>query len=343
MKKLSILFVSILLCLCSYSLVKGQENKPFMTREFPASSIKEAVSTTSGGSITVIGDAGSNAKVEVFVSKNNWSSEKIKEVLDENYTIEIKVESGTLHAVAKPKKTISNWNTQGLSISFKISVPKQANSNLQTSGGSINISNMSGSQNFKTSGGSLNIENVSGNTIGATSGGSINVKDSKDNIDLKTSGGSITAKDCSGKISLKTSGGSINLGNLSGNINASTSGGSVTVNDVTGTLITSTSGGSMKLNGISGNVEARTSGGSMDVKIKSAGDYVKLNNSGNINLSLPVGKGYNLKVRSSNKIDVSGLKDFSGKVEERNIDGTVGKGGAEVNVQSSQRVRLSFE
>lgn len=361
MKKLSVLFVSILLCLCSYSVVKGQGNTPFMTREFTVSSIKEVVSTTSGGSITVAGDAGSNAKVEVFISRDNWSKEKIKQVLDENYTIEIKVESGMLYAVAKQKKNISNWNTQGLSISFKISVPKQVNNNLQTSGGSIKISNLSGTQNFKTSGGSLTIENVSGNTIGATSGGSINVTGSKDNIDLKTSGGSITAKDCSGKIILKTSGGSLNLSKLNGNINASTSGGSVkldditgnisastsggsvTVNDVTGTLITSTSGGSMRLSGISGNVEAKTSGGSMDVKIKSTSDYVKLSNSGNINLSLPAGKGYNLKVKSNNKIDLLGLKDFSGKVEERNIDGTVGKGGAEINVQSSQRVRLSFE
>jgi len=89
-------------------------------------------------------------------------------------------------------------------------------------------------------------------------------------------------------------------------------------------------------------VDAHTSGGSMNVNIKSANDYVKLSNSGSINLSLPAGKGYHLNVRA-NKIETSGLKDFRGNMENKNIEGTVGKGGAEINVKSSQRVRLSFE
>ena len=342
MKKIFILLASVILCANSCSVTKGQGKVPLMTRDFPASSIKEVEAITSGGSLTLSGDADSKAMVEVYISHSNWSDEKIKQVLDENYTIDIKVENGKLYAVAKQKKTISNWNSQGLSISFKISVPKQINSNLQTSGGSIHISNISGSQNFKTSGGSLMVENVSGNTVGSTSGGSITVKGSTDNIDLTTSGGSITAKDCNGKINLITSGGSLNLNNLGGNIKATTSGGSVIANNINGTLITGTSGGSMKLNGISGNVDAQTSGGNIDVKMKSASDFVKLSNSGNITLSLPAGKGYNLKVKS-NKIETSGLKDFRGNTDTKSMEGTIGNGGAEINVNSSQRVRIVFE
>jgi len=342
MKKVFILFVSTLLAVSSCAVTKEQEKTPFMTRSFTASSIKEVEASTSGGSLTLTGDAGSKAIVEVYVSRNGWSDEKIKQVLNENYTIDIKVESGKLYVVAEQKKNNFNGNSQGLSISFKITAPKQVNSNLQTSGGSIHIGYLSGSQNFKTSGGSLSIENVSGNTIGATSGGSITVTGSKDNIDLKTSGGSITAKNCSGKINLKTSGGSLRLSNLKGDIDASTSGGSVTVSDIKGTLKTGTSGGSMNLDGISGNVDAHTSGGSMNVKIESVGDYVKLSNSGSLNLSLPSRKGYNLNVRA-NKIETTGLKDFHGNMESTNIEGTIGNGGAEINVKSSQKVCISFE
>ena len=341
MKKLIVLFLGILLCANSCSVTKGQGQgkTPFMTREFQASSIREVEVSTTGGSLNLAGDAGSKAVVEVYVSRDNWSNEKIKQFINEYYTLDIKVENGKLYAVAKQKKNTS----QGLSISFKVSVPKQVNSNLHTSGGSIRISNLSGSQNFKTSGGSLAIENASGKITGATSGGSINVTGSKDNIDLKTSGGSITAKDCGGNINLGTSGGSINLGNLTGNIHAATSGGSITASNINGTLITSTSGGSVKLDGISGNVDARTSGGNMDVKIKSTSAYVKLSNSGNLSLTLPAGKGYNLNVKASNKIETSGLKDFRGRLENNRLEGTVGVGGAEINVKSSQRVWLSFE
>jgi len=343
MKKQFVLFISILLCSSLLSVAKGQGKTPVMTRKFTAASIKEVESSTSGGSLTLIGDAGSEAVVELYVSGKNWSNEKIKKELDENYIIDIKVERGKLYATAKLKNRFTGWISPGLSISFKISVPKQVNSKLQTSGGSIQISNLSGSQNFTTSGGSLSIENVSGNISGATSGGSITIVGSKDNIELRTSGGSITAKDCSGKIELKTSGGSLNLSNLRGNIKASTSGGSVSANEIDGTLITGTSGGSVRINGFSGDIDAHTSGGSMDVKILSVSNYVKLSNSGKINLYLPAGKGYNMKVKGSNKISTSGLKDFRGNMDTRTLDGTIGKGGPEINVKSSQQINLLFE
>ena len=351
MKKQLVLFVSILLCVSSCATAKNSESKenngnngntPYLTREFPASSIKEVEATTSGGSLMLTGDAVSKAVVEVYVSRDNWSNEKIKQVLDDNYTLDIKVVDGKLYAVAKQKKNINNWDSKGLSISFKISVPKQVNSNMQTSGGGIQISNLSGSQDFKTSGGSLMVDNVSGSITGATSGGGISVTNSKDNIDLKTSGGSIIANGCSGTINLATSGGGISLNNLTGKIDAVTSGGSIMANNISGTLTTATSGGSVSLEAISGNLEAKTSGGNMIVKIKSANEYVRLSNSGNLNLVLPAGKNYNLSVKA-NKIDVSGLQNFSGSQDNSRLEGTIGSGGTEVTVKSSQWVWLSFE
>ncbi len=342
MKKVFALFISVLLGANLFTTrANDQEKDPYLTRSFPASSVKSIEATTSGGSLTVSGDATSEAIVEVYVSRSGWSDDKIKQALDQYYTIDIKVENGKLYAIAKQKSSITSIGS-GLSISFKIIAPRQVDSNLQTSGGSIRINDISGSQDFKTSGGSLSVENASGNIVGKTSGGSITVTNSKDNIDLKTSGGSITAKDCSGKIDLKTSGGSLKMNNLSGNIDAATSGGSVTASDIKGTLKPGTSGGSVKLDGISGNVDAHTSGGSMNVEMTSVSEYVKLSNSGSLNLTLPSGKGYNLKVKA-NKIETSGLKDFRGNMESRNMEGTVGSGGPEIEIKTSQRASLSFK
>jgi len=347
MKKLFVLFVSALLsangCIVN---AQSQERTPFLTRTFPASSIKEVECATAGGSITLTGDAGSQAKVEVYVSHNEWSADKIKKALEANYDLNIKVESGKLYVEAKPKNYyMSNWNQNGLNISFNISVPKQVNSSLQTTGGSIHISDLSGSQNFSTSGGSLTVENISGNMVGRTSGGSITVTGSNGNIDLSTSGGSVTANDCRGKIDLKTSGGSLTMNNLNGTVNASTSGGSITANNISGTFKTGTSGGSVRLGNISGNLEASTAGGSMDVTMKSTSDYVKLSNIGNINLTLPAaGKGYNLNVKG-NKVEniFTTPKNFIGQSDDSSIEGTIDGGGTAVTVKSSQRIRLSFE
>jgi hypothetical protein len=163
MKNLFVLSVSILFSV--HFCVNAQPKEPYVTRSFPAASIKEVIANTSGGGIILNGNAASEAVVEMFVSTNNSNNsqnslldrfldfflsresdqknkpdEQIKQKLEENYTIDIKLEDGNLYVVAKPK--ISNNNRSGLRISFKISVPKQVNSNLQTSGGSIQISNL---------------------------------------------------------------------------------------------------------------------------------------------------------------------------------------------------------
>ena len=346
MKRIFMLLVSFLLSANIFTAsADNQQKDPFLTRSFPASTIKDVEVATSGGSITVNGDASAEAIIEVFVTRDGWrdrwSAEKIKEMLDEHYTLDIKVENGTLYATAKRKPSFS-MSGSSLSISFRISVPNRVNSKLNTSGGSIHISGLTGSQDFKASGGSLHIENLSGNISGRTSGGSITVTGSNDNIDLATSGGSITAKECSGKIVLKTSGGSLKLSDLNGNIDAATSGGSINASNVSGTLKTGTSGGSVKIGQASGNVDARTSGGSMTVEMDSVNEYVKLSNSGNMNLTLPEGNGYNLNIQA-NKIETSGLNNFRGNMESKKLEGTVGNGGPDIEVKSSQRVNLSFK
>jgi len=342
MKKLSVLFTSVLFSAILFAInANAQKSEPFITRNLQASLIKEVEATTSGGSITISGDAGSVAVVEVYVTRDKWSDEKIKQTLEENYTIDIELKGGKLSVAAKPKNKI-NWNKQGLSISLKISVPKQVNSNLRTSGGSIHINDLSGSLDFKTSGGSLSIDNVSGKIMGKTSGGSINIKNSSNDIDLQTSGGSINTENCNGEINLKTSGGSIVMKNISGNIEAKTSGGSVNANSIKGSLKAGTTGGSVVLNGISGNVDAKTTGGSVSVTMETVGDYVKLSNTGNVNLTLPAEKGYNINVKANN-IVTSELKDFRGNIESnRSIEGTMGKGGAEINIKGT-KVNLSFK
>jgi DUF4097 and DUF4098 domain-containing protein YvlB len=209
------LFISVLV---SASLcVSGQNNEPFATHNFSsivASSIKSVEATTTNGGITVNGNAESEAIVEMYGSpsnsgnssrrnnrRNNGSDENIKQTLEEEYTIEIKVEGGMLYAVARPK---NQRGQQRLNVSFKISVPKQVDSNLNAVNGSVQLGNLSGSHNFRTVNGSLNVDNVSGNILGSTVNGAISVTNSNGRINLSTVNGGITISDVSGVISTST-------------------------------------------------------------------------------------------------------------------------------------------
>lgn len=309
----------------------GEE--PYMTKSFPKESIDNVEVKTSGGSISVEGVNASEARVEVFVhpnnSSDNFSKEEIKGVLEENYDLSVSVSNNKVTAVAKTKERNMNWK-KSLSISFKVFAPKKISSKLETSGGSISLKNLSGSQDFTTSGGSLHVDNLSGEVKGRTSGGSIHLANSKDDINLATSGGSILAENSSGNLRLSTSGGSINLSGLKGDIEANTSGGSINGNNISGELSTSTSGGSVRLSDLTCSLEASTSSGSMDVSMTALGKYIKLSNSGgNIDLAIPGNKGVNLKL-SGRRVSTPALTNFNGSVDNNEVEGKMNGGGIAV-------------
>lgn len=313
------------------------DKEPFITKALNNESIKDVYVQTSGGSISVSGVASSEARIEVYVSpnnnKNDLSKAEIQQRLKDLYNLNISVAANKLTATAKSKERIKDWK-KALSISFKVFVPKNISTDLSTSGGSISLDNLSGKLEFSTSGGSLNVENVGGNVKGRTSGGSIHLENSKDDIDLSTSGGSIEAKNCDGKLRLSTSGGSLDLSNLRGDIDATTSGGSVQGSNIGGELRTHTSGGSIHLDDLSCSLETSTSGGNIDVSVKELGKYVKISNSaGNIDLTLPQNKGIDLDL-SADKIKTDKLNNFSGKINEDEVNGKLNGGGVLVRVDA---------
>jgi hypothetical protein len=340
-----ILFLSLITIAVS---VKAQFDKePYITKSLSNQSIQNVKVETSGGSITVGGVSPSEAKIEVYVSGNNGigtlSKDEIQKRLEENYELKVSVDGNTLNAVAKQKHDNMDWK-RSLSISFKIYVPKNVATDLNTSGGSIHLNDLSGMQKFRTSGGSLHVDNVTGKIDGKTSGGSIHLSNCSNDIDLGTSGGSIEAKNCQGKLQLSTSGGSLTLNDLEGTIDASTSGGHIDADNIKGEFTSSTSGGSIRMTNIAASLETSTSGGSINVEISSLGKYVKVSNSGgDINLSLPANKGLDLDLHG-NKVKVSPMNNFSGDTDDNSITGKMNGGGTQITARAgSGHVNLSFK
>lgn len=325
----------------SYAVLAQDKQEPYTTKSLSGSSIKEVFVNTSGGSISVSGASGEAPRVEVYVRGNNGNGELSKDEIKkrlEKYELNITVNGSEVHATAKSKSSF-NWGNS-LSIAFKVYVPKQVATHLNTSGGSIKLDNLSGKQDFETSGGSLHIDQVTGAIHGRTSGGSIHVSNSGQDINLETSGGSINASNCQGNIKLGTSGGSLRLEGLKGTINATTSGGSIHGNNISGELITGTSGGSIGLTELSCALNASTSAGSFHAEFKSVGKYVKIDvNSGSLDLQLPSKQGVDLDIRG-NKVSADLAANFNGTKEKEKIQGKLNGGGALVEVRGNGRVSL---
>lgn len=334
--------LSAIACLFVAFVAVSQDNdqKPYLTKTFNASSVKALNVRTSGGSIGVAGQNG-DAKVEVYIRSNNWngkselSKEEIEDRLKE-YELTVGLEGETLVCKAKRKNENEKWDwKQALSISFKITVPEKTATDLATSGGSITLAKLSGNQNFSTSGGSLHLDDLSGNVKGRTSGGSIHLANCQDLLDLSTSGGSIKADACKGDIKLVTSGGSISLNQMNGNVRVSTSGGSIKGGDIKGELVATTSGGGIRLTGVAASLKASTSAGGIDAEITALGKYLDLSTSaGGIHVQMPLNKGLDLDLRA-NRVNVGDLNNFSGTKEKDRVKGTLNGGGTLVTMRAS--------
>ena len=159
-------FVLSVLCYVS-ACAQGDDDKPYVTKNFNGSSLKELQVETSGGSISVLGGQSDGFKIEMYIRSNGWngnkelSKEEIEDRL-EDYDILIGTEGSKVVATAKRKSNLK-WNDKrNISIAFKVTAPRNVATNLKTSGGSIKIASLTGPQNFQTSGGSLKIDDLDG-------------------------------------------------------------------------------------------------------------------------------------------------------------------------------------
>jgi DUF4097 and DUF4098 domain-containing protein YvlB len=319
----------------------------FLAKTFPAAGIKAVESETSGGNVSVYGQATGDARVEMYVQRDNgWGSgmskEEIQKRLDEQYDITIDKQGEKLVATAHQKRNWDNNWRHGLSISFVIYVPTAVSSHVRTSGGNIEMKELTGNENFQTSGGNLDIDHLSGTILGRTSGGNVAIHNSHDDIDLRTSGGNMEAMYCEGKIQMETSGGNVSLRGVKGSIHASTSGGEVEGGKITGNLDAHTSGGNIDLDDVAASLSASTSGGNIRVHFLSTKSVDLSNSSGDISLSLPPGQGMDLRI-SGERVHSTTLDNFRGTFDEHHIDGTLNGGGIPVRVDgNSGEVHLSF-
>jgi DUF4097 and DUF4098 domain-containing protein YvlB len=324
------IFTLLFACGLSTLALAQDDRTPYSTQSLANDAINSVKVVTSAGGIHVSGEAGQQPRIEVYIQGNNnhdLSKDEIKKRLDEDYDMSITVNNHELQAIVKNKHENMDWNST-LSISFKIYVPQQVATDLQTSGGGIHLDNLKGKEEFTTSGGGLDINTVTGNIHGRTSGGGIDVRNSGDDIDLQTSGGGITAEKCNGTISLRTSGGGLQLDDLKGTIHATTSGGGIRGGNIEGELITATSGGGIDLRNMNCSLDAHSSAGSVNVQIKQVGKYLKLGTSaGNIELELPLKQGLDLNI-NADRINQHpyNISDFTGDWDKNHIKGTVNSG-----------------
>ncbi|MDR8393057.1 DUF4097 domain-containing protein [Aliifodinibius sp. S!AR15-10] len=172
-----------------------------------------------------------------------------------------------------------------------VRIPEQTNCDINTSGGHISVTHISGKQRFVTSGGHISLDELRGETF------------------AKTSGGHITSDFIEGEAALATSGGHIRINKANGRIKLSTGGGHINIEQ------------------LSGEGEAKTSGGNISAEIASLNGPLDFTTSaGNISLLLPRSVNADIRARGT-QATIGSTFDFSGTQTEGKIEGAINGGG----------------
>jgi hypothetical protein len=284
--------------------------EPYLSQNYLLTGPGDLKVETSGSSVSVSGTTGNTVTIDMYVKykgKEIDTESAEVEALLEDYDLDFSQNGNTITLKAK-KSGSWGWNSDNrLSLAFKISVPHNMSTNINSSGGSISLTEITGEQEINTSGGSINVSKSDGKLLTRSSGGSFRLEEFRGNVSVQTSGGSVKISQVEGDISIGSSGGSVSLEEIDGSINASTSGGSI---------------------------KAQLSNLEKSLTLKSSG--------GSITAVVPAGLGLDLDLRGG-RVNTS-LSNFSGEQKKDKVSGTINGGGIPVTLQSSGgSISLEFE
>lgn len=295
-----------------------------LSKTFAASPGGTLVVEVGFGSIEIIASpARSDVSVDVSRKISRWNTSDEESFIKEN-PVEFTQEDNTVTIRAQTKTRFSwswfgSWRNSNKA-HYVVQVPEQFNARVKTAGGSITVSNITGSLKAGTSGGSLHFTNIHGQIDGNTSGGGIKVVDCENEIRVNTSGGSITATGGGGMLHCNTSGGSIAVKNFNGGIAVGTSGGGITVENIQGQIRGNTSGGSIHallVSPLTNDIDLSTSGGSVTLRApeNAAFQLDAKTSGGGVSCELPL--------------------TVQGSIQRNHMTGIVNGGGPKVHLRSS--------
>ncbi len=209
--------------------------------------------------------------------------------------------------------------SQGVSISFTLTVPAASSVRSKTGSGSQHLEGVDGSIEASSGSGSLTLKEVGGRSKASSGSGSITAETVGGAFHASAGSGSIRATGVRGPSIAKTSSGSIDL--------EQTGAGDVEV---------ASSSGSVRVRGVRGAVQGSTSSGSLTIQGEPSAAWRLSASSGHVDVNLPSTQGFELDANSqSGRIDVDFPVTVTGAVGRHSLRGSARGGGPLLHVRTS--------
>jgi hypothetical protein len=307
--------------LLATALVVRAETEEKLTKNFAVQPGGTIVVDVDFGSIDVNTHAANEVVVDVLRRVSRASQAEEEEFLaDQPVTITPEGNTVTISAHAQTPGKRSSGGKQRTEAKYTITVPAKFNARLQTAGGTVAVSDLTGDVKAGSKGGGLQFNRLHGALDGGTAGGPIKVTDCDGDQQVKTSGGGIDVQGGKGSFDGKTSGGPITIKNFQGAVQVKTSGGGITVDNV------------------AGKIEGKTSGGGINASFASplADEVNLMTSAGGVTLRVAENSAFDLDASTSAGSVQSELEvDSTGKPSRNQLKGPVNGGGKPVILRSS--------
>jgi len=235
----ALIFVSTLTAAAAQAAISDTVHRTFNVAEGGTLNVE-----VDGGGVKIV-SGGSGVTVDVDRKARTSSKTEADEIFGK-LELTIDQQGNDVRVISKYPRTAHwfNWSNE-LDLHYTIHVPTRYNINVSTSGGDLDVSDLTGQVDAKTSGGEVKLGRITGQVTAHTSGGDVSLRGGTGAVRLSTSGGSIDLDEAGGSVEAKTSGGSIDIGHVAGSVLAHTSGGSIQIGSAGGAIDASTSGGSI--------------------------------------------------------------------------------------------------
>jgi TonB family protein len=142
-------------------------------------------------------------------------------------------------------------------------LPGKLQARLETLGGHIYVSDVTGDLRAVTAGGHISAGNINGDAVLRSGGGHIRAGEISGKLQIDTAGGNISVQRAGGSVNASTPGGQIDFGEASGSVRAHTGGGGIRILHVAGPIQLETNDGSICLTRVQGSVRASTGSGTI--------------------------------------------------------------------------------
>lgn len=243
-------------------------------------------------------------KIEALKTSKADTAAKAKENADK-VTIEVTKEGDLVRVETKyPKRTDGFWGGDRINVSvdYKVWVPDQAAVELKSVSGDVTVESLGGQAKFDC---------VSGNVKLAGAAGA----------EIKLVSGDLEVQNILGDAFIKAVSGNIDVMKIKGSVEADAVSGDIELRDVSEAQ-------TVDVKTVSGNVVYAGS-------IKTGGRYQLKTHSGDVRMTIPADSAFDFEANTfSGDIDSDFDIKVVGKISQKEIRGTVGKGGATITLKS---------